>query len=157
MAKEVKVGVHLGSGAPPFVWNVVLLEMAIAEAHKFLDEGQYHHAAGLVMELARESDPSHSVTQDVDAVEDFFELRDKGGPLGNINLRVFFFIDKRQSQRAIVVLGAIGKQNNGATPYGDKQRMKRRKRLYLRGQMGAAAINDRRESGQTGREGETGL
>jgi hypothetical protein len=85
-----------------------------------------------VKELAKESDPTHSKTASVDALEDFWELRDKGGILGNINVRVFFFLDKKN--QALVVLGAIKKQNDGPTPLGDRRRMARRKRKYVKGE-----------------------
>jgi phage-related protein len=48
-----------------------------------------------------------------------------------MNVRVFFFVHKPRS--AIVVLGAIKKQNDGPTPKGDKIRMARRMRMYLNG------------------------
>jgi hypothetical protein len=85
-----------------------------------------------VKELARENDPTHPLTASVDAIDDFHELRDKGGILGGVNVRVFFFLDKAQS--ALVVLGAIKKQNDGPTPVGDRRRMARRKRKYLNGE-----------------------
>lgn len=89
MAKEVKVGVHRGAGAPPFRWNGLVLELAYKEAISFLDESQYLHLAHQVQELAREVDPTHSKTQSVSQVQVFYELRDKGGPLGRLNVRVF--------------------------------------------------------------------
>lgn len=136
--KQLKVGVNQGDGEPPFRWNVVLLDLAMKEGSSFLDDAQYHHVAEQVQELARETDPTHSATQRVAGVEDFFELKDKGGPLGRINVRVFFFLDKRFT--AIVVLGAIFKQNEGKTPESDKVRMGRRKRKYLQGDYGDPAL-----------------
>ena len=53
--------------------------------------------------------------------------------------RVFFFVHK--PQQAIVVLGAIKKENNGPTPLGAKVVMKRRKRLYLSGAFGNASLS----------------
>ena len=72
---------------------------------------------GLVRELARQEDPTHSSTVDVRPVEDFHGIRDKVGVLGRINVRVFFFFYK--PTRTIVVIGAIKKENNGLTPMGD--------------------------------------
>jgi hypothetical protein len=132
MASELKVGVHKGDGPPPgYVWTVLMPNIAFAESRKFLNSEQYEHMAMQVKELARENDPTHSKTASVDAIEDFWELRDKGGVLGGINVRVFFLIDK--TKQALVVLGAIKKQNDGPTPKGDKMRMARRKRKYLAG------------------------
>lgn len=134
MKKQLKTGVNQGDGTPPFQWNIIVLDLAMKEASSFLDDAQYHHVAEQVQELAREVDPTHPATQRVASVEDFFELKDKGGPLGKINVRVFFFMDKPHV--AIVVLGAIFKQNEGKTPEADKVRMGRRKRKYLAGDYG---------------------
>jgi hypothetical protein len=132
MANELKVGVQKGGGPPPgYFWTVLVADVAYAEATKFLNQDQYLHMAMQVKELARESDPTHSQTASVDAVEDFFELRDKGGILGGMNVRVFFLLDKANG--ALVVLGAIKKQNDGPTPKADKMRMARRRRKYLNG------------------------
>jgi hypothetical protein len=81
--------------------------------------------------LAHEIDPSHPQTASVDSVEDFYELRDKGGVLGGMNVRIFFLLDKQKS--SIVVLGGIKKQNDGPTPLGAKIRMRRRARKYRNG------------------------
>ena len=69
------------------------------------------------------------MTIDIRPVEDYYELRDKGGILRRLNVRVFFFVHK--PTRTIVALGTIKKENNGQTPIGDKVTMRRRKRLYL--------------------------
>lgn len=134
MSKAVKIGIRQGDGDPEFRWNVLILDLAFREAVQFLDEAQYQHVAEQVQELARETDPTHPVTGIVAAVEDFFELKEKGGPLGKINVRLFFVLDKPHA--AIVVLGAIFKQNEGKTPLGDKKRMQRRMRKYFAGDFG---------------------
>ena len=72
------------------------------------------------------------MTNDVRPIEGFHELRDKGGILGNLNVRVFFTLQKSES--ALVVLGVIKKQNDGPTPAGDKIRMRRRMRKYVNGE-----------------------
>ncbi len=131
--RQVKVGVRRGGGPPPgYRWTVLIPDIAYDEAMKFLNEDQYHHLAEQVKELARERNPTHSVTVSVDAIEDFHELRDKGGILGGMNVRVFFFLDKPNA--ALVILGAIRKTNDGPTPKADKIRMRRRKRKYLNGE-----------------------
>jgi hypothetical protein len=131
--KDVKVGVHEGGGPPPgYRWSVHVLQAAFVEANKFLCQDQYQHVAQQIKELAREDDPSHSLTQSIDAIEDFFELKDKWGILRNINLRVFFHLDSDRS--ILLVLGAINKKNDGPTPRGDKIRMRNRLRRYKRGE-----------------------
>jgi phage-related protein len=128
--KRIKVGVKEGGGPPPgYKWNVEILDQAFEEAMGFLSEDQYDHMADQVRELATQDDPTHSQTVDVRAIEDFYEIRDKGGVLRKISARVFFFTHK--VSRTIVVLGALKKETNGPTPIGDKCMMRRRRRLYL--------------------------
>jgi hypothetical protein len=146
MAKGLKIGVRVGAGPEPgYEWNVWILDLAYKEAMKFLDEDQYAHLSQQMRELARDQDPTHSAILSVDAVRDFFELREKGGPLGKINVRVFFFPDTREQKpgpanHAIVVLGAIKKENEGRTPPGDIIRIQRRLRKYLEGDYGRSPI-----------------
>lgn len=136
--KAVKRGVGLGGGPPPgYLWNVEILDAAWDEAMSFLDRSQYDHLARQFRVLASQEDPSHSPTVDVRPIEDFHELRDKGGILKRLNVRIFFFIHK--PRRSIVVLAAINKKNDGPTPLGDKVRARARKRRYLEGFVGRGA------------------
>ncbi|MFW6125410.1 MAG: hypothetical protein ACOC46_04610, partial [Pirellulales bacterium] len=64
----------------------------------------------------------------------FYELQDEGGILGKLNVRVFFGIDDHR--RSIVVLGAIKKESDGATPRGTVVTMNRRWRNYVEGHYG---------------------
>jgi hypothetical protein len=130
MYKEVRMGVRQGGGPPPgYKWNGEFLKLASMEGRRELEVDQYRHVVEQFWDLLREDDPTHSQSCSIDAVEDFFELRDKGGPLGRKNVRVFFFLHKRT--RTLVVLGVIVKQNNGPTPLADRIRMRKRKRKYL--------------------------
>jgi hypothetical protein len=128
--KSVKIGVKEGGGRPPgYQWSVDILQQAFDQAMGFLNDDQYSHLANQVRELARQEDPTRSDVVDVRAVEDFHEIRDKGGILGKINTSIFYFSYK--PTRTIVVLGSIKKENDGPTPIGDIRTMRRRKRLYL--------------------------
>lgn len=130
--KSVKVGVHQGGGPPPgYEWSVWVLDIAHPEAMDVLNPEQYAHVAEQFKELARHDDPTHSEVVDVRPIEEYYELRDKGGVLARLNVRVFFWVDK--GKRAIVVLGTINKKNDGQTPKGDRIRMRRRLRLYREG------------------------
>jgi hypothetical protein len=132
--KQVKIGVKEGGTSPTYYWTVKILDVAFREAVSFLSEAEYTHMAMQVKSLATELTPSHSKLCSVDAIEDFHELRDWGGPLGGKNVRVFFGIATSNGFKDIVVLGAIVKQNNGPTPQGDKVRMRRRWRKYKAGE-----------------------
>ena len=98
--KSIKVGVHHGDGPPPgYEWTVLVIDDAFNEAQKELTLTEYRHMALQVKELAMEQDPTHSQTQSVDAIEDFHELRDTGGVLGNKNARVLLFGQARAEPR----------------------------------------------------------
>jgi len=128
--KPVKVGVKQGGGpVPGYQWNVDLLNEAHADAIGFLTEGQYWHLSAQVRELAMAAEPTQSDTVDIRPVQQFHEIRDKGGILQKINARVFLYV--HQQTRTIVVLGAFNKQNDGQTPAHVVQTMDRRRRRYL--------------------------
>jgi hypothetical protein len=130
-AKPMSVGVREGGGPPPgYRWSVWIVSLAFDEAMSFLTPVQYEHLAMQFKELALQDDPTHSVSVSVRSMapESYYELRDKGGVLGNINVRVFFGVDKES--RAIVVMGTISKKNDGPTPIGDVIRIRRRWRKY---------------------------
>src|SRR5690242_7171609 len=94
--QSIKIGVKRGGGPEPgYQWNVGMMDFVHDEVMSFLTPAQYQHIAMQVKELARENDPTHSVTASVLKIEDFYELRDKGGILGNKNVRIFFGIDKK--------------------------------------------------------------
>jgi phage-related protein len=67
----------------------------------------------------------------VEPVEHYFELKDKGGPLGRINLRVFFTV--LPEHRTILVLHAVKKEADGQTPQRTKILVRRRLRDFLAG------------------------
>ena len=128
--KPVKTGVRRGGGRPPgYQWGLQILDLSTQEARDFLSDAQYAHVAHQFRQLCREDEPTTSDLVDVRPIADFHELRDKGGPLGRINVRVFFFV--HHEPRNLVNLGTINKKNDGPTPLGDIRRMARRKRLYL--------------------------
>lgn len=108
---------------------MILLERVYGEAKEFLNDDQYAHLALQVKELARQDDPTHSQTVDVRAIEDFHEIRDKGGILNRLNVRIYYFV--HHPGRAIVILGALKKEADGATPVHDKILMRNRKRKFL--------------------------
>jgi hypothetical protein len=137
IGRKLKVGVKVGGGSG-YQWNVLIVNFVFDEAMKFLDESQYAHLAEQFQMLALSEDPTRSLVVSVDAVDDFHELRDKGGILRGLNVRVFYYVDRRT--RSIVVIGAILKKNNGPTLQTVKIRIRRRVRAYLAGEYGAAAI-----------------
>jgi hypothetical protein len=136
MAKAVHVGLRTGGGPlPGYCWSVCYLSVARDEAMKFLSEAQYGHVVDLLRALAAEPDPRRPKTVSVDQIETFHELRDKGGILGNINLRVFFIVE--DDLRAVLVMGAIKKEADDQTPEWAKIRIRSRIRRYRAGEYGS--------------------
>lgn len=80
-----------GSGNPPAIWNVSYISAARKEAEKLLTNAQYWHVADQIREIAACTEPSRCETVNVGTMESFFYLKEKGGPLGKTNLRVFFY------------------------------------------------------------------
>jgi hypothetical protein len=137
--KQIKIGVKKGGGPPPgYEWNVWILDAAFEDAMDFLSPLQYEHMAELVRDLATHSDPTQSDALSLDKIETFHELRDWGGVLCGLNVRLFYGVDKKS--RGIVVLGIIAKKNNGATLVPDRVLMRNRWRKYKRGEYGALPI-----------------
>jgi len=96
------------------LWELGYLEAAERDAKRFLTEEQYIHAIQLFEDLAYESDPTKSETQDVRKIFEFYELRDKGGILGKINLRIYFTII--EEKKLILVLATYKKEDDGQVP-----------------------------------------
>lgn len=123
---DVKLILRPGGVREDAPWTPAYLEQSATDARRFLNECQYQHAVQLVLSLCEEDNPSHPSFVNVDAVDEFHELRDKHGVLGKINLRIFFWICK--PHRLIVVLGACKKTAEGKTPVRLVKRFKWRKR-----------------------------
>ena len=97
----------------------------------FLTLLQYRHIRDQYWDLARQTDPAHPAYQlvDVRTIGTYFELRDKGGILGKINFRGYFYIDKEN--KLIVILGADKKERESQTGQAVKERIEHRLRTYL--------------------------
>jgi hypothetical protein len=135
MSKPLKVGLKIGGGPPPgFLWNVAFLSLAADDAASFLTDEQYEHAKDLVRALAMEERPTHAVTVSVDQIEDFYELRDKGGVLGRINLRIFFTLMAKE--KTILILAVVKKEADGQTPPRMKILVRYRLRRFRGGEFG---------------------
>jgi len=94
------------------VEGIVVLRLAVEEAKRFLTPVQYEHAVDLVKRTRDFNNPTDFCDLDIRSVQNIHEIRDKGGVLGRINLRIFFAYRKRR----IIVLGAIKKEDEGKTP-----------------------------------------
>lgn len=112
-----------------YLWQVKIMNQAFDESQKILNHAQYKHLADQVKELARHNEPTNSDTLDIKPYENFYELRDKGGILGKINVRIYFCLDKES--RSIVLLQVMKKENERSIAKGDKITIRRRMRQYF--------------------------
>jgi len=105
------------------------LDVAGKEGRSLLTETQYEHIRRQFLEMSAESDPRKSALSDVRGIENYFELRDKGGVLGKLNVRVYFAVIERS--KTIAVLGCYKKEAEDKTPQYIKARMRNRLRFVL--------------------------
>lgn len=106
-----------GTDDPPLLWSIEYWPAAVPEA-KFLTPAQYWQ-------------PLTCPTVDIAKMTTFWELKDKGGPLGKINLRVFLLVDS--ARKAIVVLGIHKKEDEDQLRSSVIERIERRVRFYYEG------------------------
>lgn len=118
---------HAQVGKEASVWLLGYVTTAQDDAKKFLTPEQYAHAVRQFDELAAEQNPRKSLTQDVRPIDEFYELREKGGILGRINLRAYFAVF--DEARLILVLGCYKKEDDGQTPPFIKIKMRNRLRF----------------------------
>jgi hypothetical protein len=90
------------------------LVQAKRDADGFLNDLQYLHLVSIVRNLKFWGQCDRMTMLDVKPIDRFFELREKGGPLGKINARVYFAVFPKT--REIWVLGAYKKEDEGQTP-----------------------------------------
>ena len=121
--KDMRKVISEGGGDPPYRWSVEIVKPAMREAKKELQGEEYLHIQDQIRELARCEDPTKPETLSVDAVEGFHELREKGGPLGRKNVRVFFTTIAKQT---LMILGVYKKEADGGTPQHIKIKIGRR-------------------------------
>ena len=71
-------------------WIVVILGVAKREGHQILTDVQYDHEVSVLKRLTNFSDAEEIADLKIEKIGSFYELKDKGGPLGKINLRLYF-------------------------------------------------------------------
>ena len=124
---SARVWAQTGTGEPPLLWWLKYWPAAYPEA-KFLTPPQYWHMADQLLEVCRTPDPCTCPTVEISKIRDFWELKDKGGPLGRINLRVFFLPDAET--KSVVVFGIHKKEDEDQLRTSVIVRIERRIRLY---------------------------
>ena len=121
-----------GTGEPPLIWDVKVWSPSSRDA-RHLTPVQYWHVAEQLRELARCKEPTKCPTQNIKKNGNFWQLADKGGPLGKINIRVFFIIEDSGQRKEIVVLGVHKKEQEGKLRQTVVVRINHRLREYKQG------------------------
>jgi hypothetical protein len=116
-------------------WKVLALKKAREDAKDFLNDTQYAHVVELVRRLKDWQDRKQLTDLRIQKIRnDLWELKDKGGVLGKINVRVFFA--PLSERKEIIVLGAFKKEMEDQTPGHMIVKMERRLSDYLEDQEG---------------------
>jgi len=118
------------SGEQTPLWGLGYLDVAEKDARRYLNDDQYAHVVELFDQLACEQNPRLSDTQDIRPIDQFFELRDKGGILGKINLRVYFAVF--DEEKLLVALGCRKKEEEHQVPAFVVVKMRNRFRVAKR-------------------------
>ena len=118
--------VSKGPREPERTWSPWYFEASAKEARKILTGVQYEYVKEQILLLCEEDNPGQPPRSvaDVRPIEQYFELRDKHGLLGKINLRVFYCL--LEELNYLVVLGVWKKEEEHQTPPRIKVRMRRR-------------------------------
>jgi hypothetical protein len=115
-------------------WQQVFVPRIVRlEAREFLSMGQYVHVQDFVRQLVGFGTQEYDRTICVKQLGDFWELKEKGGLLGRINVRIYFAYVKHHNR--IVLLCAYKKEDDGAAPPHIIIRLRNRLRMYLNGDL----------------------
>lgn len=111
---------------PKGLWQLLYYVAAEKEGRAKLDEDQYFHLVQQFELLAEYEIPQSVQFLDIRPIDEFFELREKGGLFRKINVRVYFSIFS--DLKIILVLGFDKKEEEGQTALHIVNRMKGRHR-----------------------------
>lgn len=98
----------------PEKWIVLVLEAARKEGHKILSDIQYEHVVEILKRLVDFGNPEEIGDLVIEPIESFYELKEKGGILGRINLRVYF--GTIPDRHELVIAKAYKKEDDHAVP-----------------------------------------
>ena len=95
-------------------WDVHVLKIARKEGKNILNQTQYDHVVEVLKRLTDWEDKEEISDLRIEKIQDFYELKDKGGVLGRLNLRVYFATVP--DNKDIIVLKTYKKEEDGACP-----------------------------------------
>jgi hypothetical protein len=95
-------------------WAVIVLDAAKKEGHRLLTDTQYEHIVEIVKRLTDFGNAEELRDLDIQPISSFWELREKWGPLGKINLRIYF--GTMPEVQELIIAKAYKKEEEGQTP-----------------------------------------
>ncbi|MFH1922046.1 MAG: hypothetical protein ABIP48_19445 [Planctomycetota bacterium] len=95
-------------------WIVVVLKVAKREGRKILTDLQYDHIVDILKRLVDFGNPEEMADLDIKPIGSFYELKEKWGVLGRINLRVYFGTISEDHE--LVIAKTYKKEDDGPTP-----------------------------------------
>ena len=111
--QDARRGPHTG-GYESNKLVVVVLEAAKREGHKILNDLQYEYIRQMVQRLEDFGNRKELCDLDIRSISTFWELREKGGVLGKINLRVYFGLMPEEGE--VVIAMAYKKEEEDQVP-----------------------------------------
>lgn len=123
--------------------TVVVLGKAAKEGREILSEGQYLHVKDLLKQLVGFAERDFESNLTLGTFHEFWALKEKGGILGNKNLRVYF--KHHPPGNEVVVLHAYKKEDEGSPPPDLKIKLRNRWNCYLNGTFDSNLITYTRE------------
>jgi hypothetical protein len=127
------------SAAPRQSWQTVIVpEVVRREAREFLSIGQYVHVTDFVKQLVGFGTQRYDKTMKIAPIEGFWELKEKGGLLGRINVRVYFAFLKDVNQ--IAILHAYKTEDDSQVHPSVLSLVRHRLRRFLNGELRQGAI-----------------
>ncbi len=125
--------------AAQVIWQGVFVPRIVRlEARSFLTLAQYVHVTDFVKQLSGFGSRRYDPTLRIEPIGDYWELKEKGGVLGKINVRIYFA--HVAAHNRVVLLSAYKKEVDGAAPPHILLRLKHRLRSYHNGELDDDAL-----------------
>jgi hypothetical protein len=105
---------HEAPEEPRKVWIVVALDVAKREGQKILNKAQYQHIKEVLKRLVDFGNDEELSDLAIEPIASFWELKEKWGILGRINLRVYFGTFPEDME--LVIAKTYKKEDDGKAP-----------------------------------------
>jgi len=120
-------------------WQTVIVPTIVRrEAREFLTIGQYVHVTDFVKQLTGFGSRRYDRTICIAPIDEFWELKEKGGMLGKINVRIYFAFLKESNE--IAILHAYKKEDDAQVHPSVLLLVRQRCRRFVSGELRDGAV-----------------